>query len=204
MKKALIKTFSDFLELIAENENGDVLGRYVVNHNGVDEVIAVFKRNGVADLEFDITKYLKVFPDDLSTNRDANFIQAAKLYRDAWSNGDIKIPKEIQDELLNSFPGYKTVDALFEYGPSDDINKRIVDIVRDTKKSTWVFHEGIDGSVALVPRALHDKVKGYHGISHMGLVSYLKTLKETYGSDRFAEYINAASNGVKVNFAKAG
>lgn len=197
-----IKTFSEFLELIAENENGDVLGRYVVNHNGVDEVIAVFKRNGVADLEFDITKYLKLFPDNLTTNRDANFIQAAKLYRDAWANGDIKIPKEIQEGLLEAFPGYKTVDDLFEqYSPSDDINKKIVDIVTDSKKSTWVFHEGMDGSVSLVPRALHDKVKGYHGISHMGLVSYLKVLKETHGSDRFADYLTAASNGFKLNFS---
>ncbi len=195
-----INKFADFLELVAENENGDVLGRYIVKNNGVDEVIAVFKRNGVADLEFDITKYLKVFPENLTTNRDNNFVQAAQLYREAWLNNKIKIPKEIENSLLEAFPGYKNIDDLLEFADSNLVDKKMVDIV---KKSSWVFHEGLDGSVSLVPRALHDKVKGYHGISHMGLVSYLKTLKSTYGTENFSDYLTAVANGYKLGFSNA-
>ena len=71
----------------------------------------------------------------------------------------------------------------------------IVDIV---KKSSWVFHEGIDGSIMLVPRALHDKMIG--GVSHMGGISYMKYMKQLFGVENFNELVTAAMNGTLANF----
>ena len=135
--------------------------------------------------------------EGLTLDRTTNFVNAAKnLSAGEWLQNPSKIPVEIKDELIKLYPG-RSIEDILEFADSDELSRQIVSIV---KKSPYVFHESVDlMSVSLVPRALHDKVNGYNGVSHMGGIGFLKYIKTTFGVDNFGQYVSAAANGVRIN-----
>ena len=90
---------------------------------------------------------------------------------------------------------------IFDFADMDELSRQVRDIV---SKSSYVFHESADlVSIQLVSRELHDKVRGYNGISHMGGIGLLKYLKSEYGVTNAGEYAAAAASGIRVKLVFA-
>lgn len=185
----------DFIAWLNSAKNNELLGKYVLD----GETVNIVKRNGLPNLEYDL-KYGKVFGEGSlfagKNGRIINFRNSAKKYAELWRNGDVKMPQEIKERLLEKYPG-RTITEILEMSSGDEqFITDLVNIIR--KESTWVLHEGIDGSISLVPRKLHDKVHGYSGPSHMGGKSYIDYFQQHYGFNNFDEFAAAAKNGFKI------
>lgn len=185
----------DFIAWLNSAKNNELLGKYVLD----GETVNIVKRNGLPNLEYDV-KYGKVFGEGSlfagKNGRIINFRNSAKKYAELWRNGDVKMPQEIKERLLEKYPG-RTITEILEMSSGDEqFITDLVNIIR--KESTWVLHEGIDGSISLVPRKLHDKVHGYSGPSHMGGKSYIDYFQQHYGFNNFDEFAAAAKNGFKI------
>ena len=140
------------------------------------------------------SEFPKVYPEGgLTPDRPTNYINGAAQFVDVWKKNISELPGEIKDALLKEYPTQSIEEILNETKSSELIQK----IVKIVQKSSWVFHEGVDGSIMLIPRALHESVR------HMGGVSLVKYFKQEYGVQNFNELIDPAKKGFRLDFNAA-
>ena len=190
-------TKTQLKEIYSTASDGAFIGKYQIQYDDIIEDVYIVKSNSTYSIVFNEKYSTAVLTEGLTLDRTTNFVNAAKnLSAGEWFQNPSKIPVEIKDELIKLYPG-RSIEDILEFADSDELSRQIVSIV---KKSPYVFHESVDlMSVSLVPRALHDKVNGYNGVSHMGGIGFLKYIKTTFGVDNFGQYVSAAANGVRIN-----
>ncbi len=153
-----------------------------------DEIIDVVKKNSMVSIVFDKTKYPTVeLPNRIVADREENFEEAAKLYKQLWLDDPSQMPESIRKSLQDN--NLELEDLM----PED-----LVDVIQ---KSDMVLHENADmKTITLVSRALHDKAEKWGGIAHMGGYGLAKYLKEHMGAEFFDRFLTAASTA----FASGG
>ena len=184
------------IKALCENaSDGDILAKQVYKlKDGTETIVLVRKINYSVDVMLPGKSYDIGALFTGKSARTKNFIKAAGKMIDEGFDG---VPQEITDKLLEKHPGRKLSEILKE--PREKLCREIVSIV---ESSRYVFHESTDlRTITLVLRELHDKVRGYQGVSHVGGIGFLETIKSVFGITNFAEYVNAARNGIRINFA---
>ena len=180
-------TKKELKALFDKAKDGDVIAKYILN----GETVNVVKYHSTVSIDFD-EKYLRVLlKDGITPDRTKNLIKASEQIRETWMKNPSLIPDDIHESLLKKFPN-QSIDDVLEYLDGKDLYGVI-------QKSAWVLHESIDlQSVSLVPRPLHDKVGGYHGISHFGGVGLAKYIKSHMGSIYFDRFVSAAASAAII------
>ena len=180
-------------EIFEQVTEGDAIAKRLHQlSDGSTIEVYVKKVNNTFSVEFPGKKYNI---GALTGTRTNNFLKTASKMID---EGFEDVPSEITDALLKKYPGLSLDDII----DGVDKNKLANDVVDIVQSSKYVFDESVDlKTITLTLREVHDKVKGYKGISHMGGIGYLKSIKATFGIKNFAEYVNAALNGFKISFA---
>ena len=169
-------------ELFSNALDGDTIGTIKID----GEIIRVVKENGVVGIYFDATKYQTVtLPKNIIDDRDENFTEAARLFKESWLDDPSLIPDSIKQALRQ---------ANLEL---EDLMPK--DLVAIIQSSDMVLHENIDlRTITLVTRSLHDKAKD--GIAHLGGFALAKYLKEHMGAEFWDRLLSAASSA----FASGG
>lgn len=166
-------------------KDGEVIGKYVVG----DEVVCIWKKNGVASVLFDDKYESVVLKYGITPNRTNNLIEASEIFRKKWIEDSSTMPKELMDDILKEFPDKpieKTLEDLTSY--------KMFKIIEN---SSYVLHENIDLiTVSLVPNILHTSRFG--GVSHMGGRALAEYIRVHMGSFYFETFVSAAASGVVI------
>lgn len=127
----------------------------------------------------------------LTSDRDANFRNAATDLKRIAATNPNSIPKRFRDDFMK-LP--QNQGKTFQQAMNDMSVDDIVKYVRDKTKCKFVFHEAPDGKIYLMPRELHDLTNDFEnvntGVSHSGPVSMYKAMKAKFGeqfADKMAE-----------------
>lgn len=177
--------------LLNSNDSDPKIYTYV-KCNGELVSLRVKKINSCIEVFSEVPdKYGKTITltNGLTSNRNTNFRAASdKLIEelsDPSSNMNAELKDHLTKSLMKDFPGENLEDILKK--DRNMLSKKLVDYV---KKSKWVFHESVDGkTIMVIYRELHDKVNGYNGVSHMGIIGFLKYCKSEIGINNFNDLL---------------
>ena len=164
----------DLRKLFNDAVDDEVIAKIKID----DDVVEIIKKNSMVSILFDKSKYVTVeMPDRLVADRNVNFEEAAKQFKQKWLDDPSLMPDSIKTQL--------EIDNL----ELEDLMPK--DIVKIIKNSDWVMHENIDMiTITLVPRVLHE------GLSHMGGYGLAKFLKYHMGSEFFKRLLDTASAAI--------
>ena len=200
-------SFDDDFIKYCKNAGDGIVAKYIYK-DGEEYIEAVIKKEkGLLSLYFDDKLFDKVeidskhfmYAKDSITFRTENLTKASdkfakKFYERILNNPDSPIEELMPKSIYNLVKEYADKNQKTVLEALETIEAR--EMYKIIQKSSYTLHEQLDGTVILVPSAVHNFAQG--GIAHMGLVAYEKYIKNYIGRLYFDTFLEAASNGFNI------